>query len=592
MSTYPTTDKLEAPGAILALALMAALSLKTAQPVLAAVNNATRARGATPLEVGPRPDVTSPQMLTNATRRIRVEKRYLNLPVKNGATKRHVTFLVDGKPVRQFQIELADGHPDWWAFMDLAPFKGKTAVIRIDKLPAQSAALESIEQSHEIKGHRSLYKEALRPQFHFSSRRGWNNDPNGLVFYRGEYHLFYQHNPYGVSWGNMHWGHAVSPDLVHWKELPEALYPDEHGSCWSGSALVDWHNTAGFQTGPEKPIVCIYAAAGKVFTQCIAYSNDRGRTWTRYRGNPVLPQIFQGNRDPKVIWYAPRTEWIMALYLRKNDYGLLSSPNLKNWTRLSTITLPGASECPELFEIPVDGDKANTRWIFYGGNGHYLIGRFDGQNFATESGPHPLEFGNCFYASQTFNDIPPRDGRRILIPWGQINLPGMPFNQMMGLPVSLTLRTTGDGLRLFANPVRELSSLRTAVHRFKPQGLAPGQNPLSPIHGELFDILVEIFPRHAEELVFTLRGEPITYDVKRQELTCHGKTAPLHLEHGHIRLRLLVDRVSIDIFGNDGRLYMPMGVILAEDDRSLSIQAKGGTAWIDALEVHELKPAW
>jgi hypothetical protein len=152
-----------------------------------------------------------------------VESRYLNLPVKNGAPMRHLALLIDGRPARQFDIELAEGAPDWWAFLDLAPFKGSRAAIRVDKLPEGSPALKAIEQADQIRDARSLYREPLRPQFHFSSRRGWNNDPNGLVFYKGEYHIFYQHNPYGWNWGNMHWGHAVSPDLVHWQELPIAL---------------------------------------------------------------------------------------------------------------------------------------------------------------------------------------------------------------------------------------------------------------------------------------------------------------------------------------------------------------------------------
>ena len=538
-------------------------------------------------------DRKPPRMLTDVTREIKVEKRYLNLPVNNNGAKRHVSFLVDGEVVRDFNIKLADDKPDWWAFMDLTPFAGKDAVIKVDRLPEDSSALKSIVQSDTIKGHQTFYKETLRPQFHFSTRRGWLNDPNGLVFYKGEYHLFYQYYPYdsGSDYAK-HWGQAVSTDLVHWKELPVALYPDEHGAMFSGSAVVDWNNTAGFQTGREKVLVCIFAAAGNPFTQGIAYSNDRGRTWTKYKNNPVLEHVAGENRDPKVIWYAPQKKWVMALYLEKSDYGLFSSPDLKQWTRMSMVKIPGDSECPEFFQIPVDGKKENTRWVFYGGMGIYLIGKFDGNTFTPESGPHPLNFGNCFYASQTFNDIPPQDGRRILIPWGRISFPGMPFNQMMGIPVSLTLRTTDEGLRLFANPVKELESLRTRVHRVKEQALNPGENPLKSIQGELLDISAEIAPQNAQEVDFTLRGVPVKYDVQKQQLTCHGKTATLALVDGKIRLRMLVDRTSIDIFGNDGRLYMPMGMILAQDNRSLAVESKGGAARINSLEVYEMKSAW
>ncbi len=500
--------------------------------------------------------------------------------------------VVDGQPPRDFDIELADGEPDWWAFMDIAPFAGKQATLKVDKLPEDSTGLKSIDQSNAIKNPDTLYHEKLRPQFHFSSRRGWNNDPNGLVFYQGEYHLFYQHNPYGWAWGNMHWGHAVSPDLVHWRELPVALYPDQHGTMFSGSAVVDWNNTAGFQTGAEKVLVCIFTAAGNPFTQGIAYSNDRGRTWTKYEHNPVLPHIIGSNRDPKVIWYAPGKKWIMALYLDKNDYALFSSPDLKQWEKMSDVQIPGTSECPEFFEIALDGHQQNTRWVFYGGNGRYLVGKFDGQTFTPESGPHPMQYGNCWYASQTFTDIPPADGRRILIPWGQMNMPGMPFNQMMGLPVELTLRSTDQGSRLFATPVKEHNSLRAKSHTIPPQPLSPGDNPLAHVKGELLDLTAELTLGDAAELGFNLRGVTVNYDAKKQELACRGKKAALKPVDGKIRLRLMVDRTSIDIFGNDGRLYMPMGMIVPQDNRSLEIYTKGGTAKINALQVYELKSAW
>jgi fructan beta-fructosidase len=541
-------------------------------------------------------DQKLPGMLTNATREIVPTRRYLNLPVKNGAPKRLVSLIVKGELARQFEIELADGAPDWWAFVDLAGFQGQRVVIQIDKLREDSRGLEAIEQAEAIKGAEALYREKLRPQFHFSARRGWNNDPNGLVFYEGEYHLFFQHNPYGWNWGNMHWGHAVSADLAHWRELPIALYPDRLGTMFSGSAVVDEGNTSGFQRGGHQPLVCIYTAAGgtsaqsqgQPFTQCLAYSTDGGRTFTSYARNPVLGHLKGGNRDPKVIWHAPAKQWIMALYLDGSDYALFESPDLKQWRKLCDVSLPGTSECPEFFEIPVDGKE--TRWIFYGGNGRYLVGRFDGLKFTGESGPHPLQFGNCFYASQTYNQVP--DGRRILVPWGQINLPGMPFNQMMGLPVELTLRRTGEGLRLFAYPVRELEKLRAKTHRFEAQGLEPGQNPLAGLRGELWDIAAEIEPGEAAEVGFVVRGVPVTYDVKKQEVSCRDRKAALALIQGRVSLRLLVDRVSMDIFGNGGRLYMPMGVIFREEDKSLAVAARGGAARVRGMEAHELRPAW
>ena len=528
------------------------------------------------------------------TRAIKVRKNYLNLPVKAGAPKRRMGLLLDGKVVHEFDIELADGQPDWWSFVDVTLFKGKTVTLKVNQLPEDSRALSAVEQADEPKEQHNLYRESLRPQFHFSSRRGWLNDPNGLVYYQGEYHLFYQHNPYGWGWGNMSWGHAVSKDLVHWEELPVALYPDEQGTMYSGSAVVDWNNTAGFQTGPEKPLVAMFTAAGKPFTQGIAFSNDRGRTWTKYKNNPVLAHIAAENRDPKVVWYAPDKKWVMALYLDKSDYALFSSPDLKRWQKLSDVTLPGDSECPDFFEIAVDGDAQNRRWIFYGANGLYLVGKFDGTTFTPETQPLALQQGNTWYASQTYSDIPATDGRRILVPWGRNGdlHHGMPFNQMMGLPVELTLRNSAAGLRLRANPVKELTTLRDRHHVIKSQSIKPGENPLADVKGELLEVLAEITPGTAEEVSFNLRGVAVTYDTKKQTLSCLDKTAAFPLEHGKIRLRMLVDRTSVDIFGNDGQLYMPLGVVMASDNKSLGVSAKGGEAQINSLEAYELKSAW
>ena len=251
-----------------------------------------------------------PAAPAEAARELLIEKRFLNLPVKNHAPKHRVKLLVDGQIAREFEIELADREPDFWVFLDLAPFQGKHAVIQVDGLGADSTALSAIEQADQIKGAEDLYHEALRPQFHFSSQRGWNNDPNGLVFYQGEYHLYYQHNPYGWDWGNMHWGHAISTDLVHWQELPIALYPHQFGDwAFSGSAVVDRDNTGGFKTGREAPLVAAYTSTGR--GECIVFSNDRGRTWTEFNGNPVVKHE---GRDPRLLWHRPTKRWVMAVY--------------------------------------------------------------------------------------------------------------------------------------------------------------------------------------------------------------------------------------------------------------------------------------
>lgn len=519
-------------------------------------------------------------------------KRYLHLPVKNGVPQRKVTISVAGVPERTFDIELANGEPDWWAFLDIGAWQGRNLTVRVDRLREGSQGLEAIVQADELPGASEMYRESLRPQFHFSARRGWLNDPNGLVYHDGVYHLFFQHNPYGWNWGNMHWGHATSRDLVRWTEHPIAIYPDELGTAFSGSAIVDERNTAGLQTGDRPPLVCIYTAAGKEFTQCLAYSNDDGKTWTKYASNPVLKQLAQGNRDPKVFWHEPSGHWVMALYLDKNDFAILSSPDLRQWEKLSDVRIPGTIECPELFPLDVVGTASESRWIFYGANGGYLVGQFDGRVFTAESGPHALHHGNCFYASQTYTNIPQADGRRILIPWGQVTLPNMPFNQMMGLPVVLSLHATAEGPRLFVDPVRELHTLRAKTHAFAPGRLAPGDDPMAAVDAELAEIVVEFNPGDAEAVVFNLRGLEVVYDVRAGVVRCLDKQAPLAARDGKVSLRMFVDRTSVDIFGGDGTLYMPMGHNLDENDRSLSMTTRGGAAQIRALTLYELASAW
>jgi sucrose-6-phosphate hydrolase SacC (GH32 family) len=459
-----------------------------------------------------------------------------------------------------------------------------------------------------------LYSEMYRPQFHFSPRTGWTNDPNGLVFYKGEYHLFFQHNPFDTKWGNMTWGHAVSEDLVHWRQIENAILPDHLGTIFSGSAVVDWNNTAGFQTGEEKVLVAIYTAAGgtnpeskgQPFTQCIAYSNDRGRTWTKYAGNPVLKHIAGGNRDPKVIWHVPTGRWIMALYVdipipgKVDEKGkpaairtiqFFSSPNLKDWTLLSQIE--GFHECPDLFELPVDGNPKKTRWVLFGTDGQYLIGQFDGKQFIKESGKHVGDFGKNFYAAQTYSDIPASDGRRILIAWMQGGqYPGMPFNQQMTFPAELTLRAFPEGIRMCRYPVKEIEKLRAAHRTWGNQPLPPGENPLSIGKGDLFDISAEIELGAADEVAFTLRGETVMYTAADRKLSCLGKSAELVPVNGRIKLRILLDRASIEIFGNDCRIPMSFCFLPKPDDQTLALSASGGSARLISLTVHELHSAW
>jgi sucrose-6-phosphate hydrolase SacC (GH32 family) len=441
----------------------------------------------------------------------------------------------------------------------------------------------------------ALYSEHLRPQFHFSPAKGWMNDPNGLVFFSGEYHLFFQHNPNSLQQTPvMSWGHAVSPDLLHWTQLPIALSPDPHdGWIWSGSAVVDWKNTSGFGIGAQPPLVAIYTAAKDPFAQALAYSNDHGRTWTKFPANPVLAHIANQNRDPHVIWHAPTSHWIMALYKDVgNTFCLFSSTDLKNWTHLQDLQMPGCTECPDFFPLPLDGDTSNLKWIFTAANGKYLVGNFDGSTFKPEQEVRQVDFGRNFYAVQTYSDIPAADGRRIQIAWmAGGKYPHMPFNQQMSFPAELSLHTTPDGPRLFRNPIRELNQLHTSQHHWSNLELKPGDNPLASLTGDLFDIHADIDLGQAAEITFIICGQEITYNAKAKTLTALG-TAPLPITDGHLKLQILVDRTSIETFANDGRISLTSCFLPGANQKEFSLTTQGAPAHIQSLVIHELKSIW
>jgi fructan beta-fructosidase len=399
--------------------------------------------------------------------------------------------------------------------------------------------------------------------------------------------LFYQHNPYGWNWGNMHWGHAVSKDLFHWKEQPIALYPKAFGDwAFSGSALVDKDNTSGFGKGKKPPLVLAYTSTGR--GECIAYSNDSGQTWREYEGNPVVKHK---GRDPRLLWHAPSKSWVMAVYDEGKGQAIAfyTSPDLKKWTFASKIA--GFFECPDLFEIAVKDDAKKTKWILYGADGLYMVGSFDGKTFKKESGKHRLWNGN-FYAAQTFSNAP--DGRRIQIGWNNAaSFPGMPFNQQMTVPVELTLAKTEEGFRLRAKPVREIEYIAGKKQVKTIAALKPGK-PNYVWKGDTFDMSVafHVDDGKPDAVGVNVRGVPVTYDLKKRQITCRGVTAQAAgPAKGKVRMRILVDRGSIEIFDMFGESAMSIAVIPSEKDRNVEVFCRGGAASVD-IDLRPLKSAW
>ena len=536
-----------------------------------------------------------------------IDKPWLNLLIGGGCYPNEacVNLLVDGKVARTatgMNSECLE-----WAGWNVADLQGKTA--RVEVVDNREGgwghvAVDQITLSEEAKAlpvvTDEAYNETWRPQFHFSPRRNWTNDPNGLVFYKGEYHLFFQHNPWGINWGNMSWGHAISRDLVHWEELPIAMFPDEHGTCFSGSAAVDWENSAGLQEGDEKTLIALYTGApvpekkgGPKFTQCLAYSNDRGRTWKRLPENPVLEHIIGGNRDPRIFWHKPSNQWVMALYLDKTDFAIFGSPNLKQWKKLCDVSMPGCGECPDFFELPLDGNKNDTRWVFTNANESYRVGRFDGTNFTPETDVIKGHYGGNYYAAQTYNDIPAEDGRRIQIGWMNGGAyPQMPFNQQMGFPCELKLDSTPEGPRLRRWPVREIDTLVHRSHGLQEAWLKPGENPLEGITGDLLDIDLSVLPRGARSVTLTVRGEKIVWNAETGKLSALGKEAPVTLAGDRLRLRVLVDRTTLEIYAQEGFVFMATCFLPDRNRHDLALAADGGMPYVHFLNVKELRSSW
>ncbi len=525
-----------------------------------------------------------------------IAKRYLHLPVKTGSPMRRMKFTVGKETVREFDIELdTSAKPQFWAFADVEAFKGKKLIVEV-MLPADSL-IPGFGESDDVPDAEKVYREKHRPLFHYTSRFGWLNDPNGLVYHDKEWHLFYQHNPFGVNWGNMHWGHAVSPDLVRWKELGIGLYPKKYGDmAFSGSAIVDKNNTSGWGTKDKPPLVLAFTSTAR--GECIAYSNDKGRTWTEYDKNPVLKHA---GRDPKLVWYEKGKHWVMAVYDEfqgKQWIAFHTSPDLKTWTFASRIE--GFFECPDLFEM-VAGKEA--KWVLYGADAKYLIGDFDGKEFKPDfKEKKQLWYGN-FYAAQTFDNA----SRRVQIGWSNgVTFPGMPFNQQMTVPVELKLENSKDGQRLTALPVTELRKLHGGgmlsrdstyftSHPENKEGvpLSPFQSPQANFSlGEAFDIECEFDTTSATELGLKLRGTSITYDVKKGVLTCKNVSVPYKVEGNELRLRVLVDRGSIEVFADGGRTAISVAALPAEKSAELEVLGTGGDVKMKVLSVQRMKSAW
>jgi fructan beta-fructosidase len=437
------------------------------------------------------------------------------------------------------------------------------------------------------------YTERFRPGFHFTCRFGWLNDPNGLVFYEGEYHLFFQHNPDGTEWGNMTWGHAVSKDLIHWQQLSNAIEPYNGSMIFSGSAAVDEHNSAGLQQGSWKTMVALFTHATTPSGQAMAFSCNRGRSWKLFEGGRhMIPN--QGldplERDPRLFWYEPCRRWIMVLWVKPGTVRFFQSDDLKVWSMVSDFTAADFFECPDLFELPVRENPDIKKWILHDAAFRYWIGSFDGIAFRPKGGPFTGDHGQAFYAAQTWNNVPER---KIQIAWMRGGIyPGMPFNQQLSFPCELLLGHVAGEVRILRKPVHELEFLHNDLLFDGGLILAGINNALPGIKGDLFDIRCRFMRSSATALLFKLYDQEIRYFFKEGILSAFGCRAPLNPVNDQIELQLLVDRTSLEIFGNEGEVSLSNCFVPENTSTDFQLLTEGGKVEVISLKVHKLKSIW
>ena len=525
-----------------------------------------------------------------------ISRKYISFRIAGGDYQRDtcVNLIVNGKVVRSATGWRSDRLvPMSWDVSKFRNLKAQVEIvdnasgdwghINLDHI-VQTDVPERLPVVTEL-----LYKESLRPQFHFTARQwtmnklnpgpkeeGWLNDLNGLIYYDGEYHLFAQ------RWWKC-WIHAVSRDLIHWTELEPAFWEENNETgTQSGTCVVDYQNTSGLSPDKANPPMVAFWSRNDNRHHCISYSLDHGRSWKHYEKNPIL---VYPERDPKVFWYAPGKHWVMILY-GDSQYHIFTSPNLLDWKNENN-PLPDSFECPDFFELPIDGDLNSKKWVLIQGNGKYSLGTFDGTQFKEETERFAYDIGPNFYATQTWANTETGDGRRIQVAWMRFSeFPEMPFSQQVSFPCELTLRSTTNGPRIFRNPIREIASLHNGQDTWMNRTLNINEMlPLEP-SGQLFHIKAKVSIPDDAKLEFNLRGIPLILTSK----TIESGTAAMPVVNQIRTVDILVDRTSIEVFVNQGEISSTRFVLPKEN--GLSVRAEGKPVFLQSLVVYPLNSIW
>lgn len=561
-------------------------------------------------------------------------QKYLLLPVEEAAPEATVNVLVNNKADQSFQVRLAVNRIDYFVPFALEQYKGKTVTFDIHTGNSRTNVRDAMADAcwKELKLSDTFddaNREVFRPFYHHTPVYGWMNDPNGMFYKDGEYHLYYQYNPYDSMWGNMNWGHSSSKDLISWQHHPVAIQPNGLGAVFSGSSVVDKDNTAGFG---KDAIIAIYTSAGASQIQSLAYSLDNGMTFHVYENNPIIAADKEC-RDPNMFWHEKSGKWILVLAAAlEKEMWIYSSPDLKNWTKESSFghgygAQEGVWECPDLMELPVRGTD-RTKWVlicninpggpFGGSAAQYFVGDFDGKTFTCDTKPEVtkwMDYGKDHYAAVSWSNTPEK--RHTVIAWMSNwqyanNVPTKQFRSSNTLPRDIELYEGSDGeLYLAATPAPEVNALRTGK-ALKYGAFSAGTKKVSrklPVENSgICEINLELAPRSADKVYITLSNDKdeqtvMTYDLKNStfsmDRTASGLTdfnkdfpavtvAPCPAEAKQ-RLRLFIDRCSIEAFEGDGRFAMTNLVFPQHPYTTISIAVDKGRCEVNDLTVNPLK---
>ena len=553
---------------------------------------------------------------------------YILLPMEELGGELETAVFVDGIKTNTFFMRLAQTKIDYWMPFEVSAYQGKTISFEVAaNIPKNALFITKAKTSDKFDFD---YNEKFRPLFHFTPPYGWMNDPNGMVYYDGEYHLCYQWNPFGNRWQNMSWGHAISKDLLYWKHMPVALLPDSLGTIFSGGSVVDHNNTAGFQTGGNKTLLAFFTHAERIGqVQSLAYSTDRGRTWIKYNNNPILKhETAVDFRDPKVFWHEPTEKWIMILAVGQ-VMEFYSSPDAINWTFESEFgegygAHGGVWECPDLFELAVEGNPNLKKWVLIcninpggpsgGSAAQYFIGSFDGKKFSSDDKETRwLDWGKDHYALVSWSDIPKENGRRIGIAWMSNweyanYVPTLYFRSAMSVPRELILAQINGNFILKNTPVKEIENLRKEISEFSDIRIADNHiiNNLPP--SGAYELLMDIEKQSAQKFGFKLKNAKneeviVTFDFAQNtfsfDRTKSGivgfsrhfpavTAAPLMAKQTY-QLRLLVDVCSVEAFIDGGEVSMTNLIFPNEPYNKIEFFTENGNTRVNSLKIIALK---